>query len=243
MTQNIVVTIGRLLFPLDYPDGKKLNYMVYGLIIMGAEFNEIGFIRLPRGYKVIGIDSQSNLILYNFLDDNPDGIRHFLRSKISDNYTVRKGFAEIPQEYLFSTLEDDYNSYFNSINPQLNSYKNIVIVPADNTCPSCVNKLCTFLDMMDSTNKDIAFVIAFKYVMSYPDFSKKYTFDNIKGRIYYDYEKIYLDKISIPNRNSLFEKSEQGFKLQKSYEISELDKLMDFISPTSNKVGPACNTK
>lgn len=233
----------QVFFPTTYENGSTINFMVNGLIIMDTLFNEVGFAMLPKDYAMIGFDKDNNFVMHCIHKQNFETRQTFFIGKL-DTFEIQKGYAKIPEEFIKKAIASNYNKYFNSISKEILENETVVILPFDNTCPTCVNRMKTFLSLSDTIVPNTKLIVIFGNKNSFNEFYSTFLNEEIKKHIYFDYNNKYLDVINLPDKFIQLRKSKKGvFEIEKEYNPSTIENLIDLLSVTPMNIGPTCIEK
>jgi hypothetical protein len=222
-------------------DSKHLGVSV--ILIMDSLLNPMGIAKMDSLHSLIGIDHKGCLVLINnaFSPENKEF--HFKRYKVSKEHNLIQDTIYYKEKVLLPKLKDsDIAEYLNSIIPLNSNYENIIIIPYDNTCPSCINDLQYFLNQTDTIHNNTALLFLFSDKFNIPGFKKQNNFEAIQVSVYLDSTRLFDSYFDVPNSFYHYKKKKRKFVLFKEYEPLHTNLLFEFLNPNLTLIGPSCKT-
>lgn len=235
----------QVLLPLNDKELKKHWPKRYGCIVMDNKFKTLGFVEFPIGYKMFGLDKQGYLHL-----KQTENISDFTSSQVLV-ISIAKTFSRKASVRLVSappSLEKEYsnyNSFFKDVNPAILKYAKVVIVPIDNSCPACINKVTSFLTKADSIQSDVCVVILFKNknkaeelasMLRNKSFINQIIFDKNLNHSRLNYTPSNLQYILQEENKYILKQDFNPDTISDFFSLLAVD-LLDIIGPTCNNIG------
>jgi hypothetical protein len=235
----------QVLLPLNDKELKKHWPKRYGCIVMDNKFKTLGFVEFPIGYKMFGLDKQGYLHLKQTENISDFTSSQILVISIAKTFSRKASVGLVSEPPSLEKEYSNYNSFFKDVNPDILNYKKVVIVPIDNSCPACINKVTNFLTIADSIQSDVCVIILFKNkskaeelasILRNKSFNNQIVFDKNLNHSRLSYTPSSLQYIVLQEKEYILKQDFNPETISEFFSLLAVD-LLDIIGPTCNDIG------